>query len=75
VRALALLRALRPDAWTLLTRLLGSDVSTAVTTFLAALVLVRRGTLELRQGEAYSRVEVRRTAVGANRVSELDDWT
>jgi segregation and condensation protein A len=74
-RALTLFRGLRPGVWTALGRLLGGDVSTAVATFLAALVLVRRGLLQLRQDEAYSPVQVRLSAGDLRRIAELDDWS
>ena len=73
-RVALLLQAVSRDVWTPLSELLGGDVPTAVATFLAVLLLVRRGVVEIQQASAYVSVELRRTAVDSAVLSGLDEW-
>jgi segregation and condensation protein A len=61
-----LLRAVHRGAWTRLGRLLRGDVPTAVATFLALLLLVRRGAVEVRQAAPFGPVTARRAPAQAS---------
>lgn len=73
-RASQLLRAVSADGWQPLRPLLGDDVSTAVATFLALLVLVRHAILEVRQTETYAWLELRRGPGDPAGLPDPDTW-
>jgi segregation and condensation protein A len=72
-RAEVVLTVAGPDHWTDLREVLGDDLSAAVATFLAVLILVRRGWLAVRQSDPYARVSIRRLVDGADLTAPLDD--
>jgi segregation and condensation protein A len=67
-----LAKAVRAGVWTHLGRLLGGEAPTAVATFLALLVLVRRGVVQVRQVEPFGPVVARRRCVGTSGIGDLD---
>lgn len=71
-RAHAVLTNLAPGEWQPLASLLGTDVVTAVATFLAVLALVRRGLLAVRQRQVYGPAEISRTRDDATLPPEFD---
>ncbi len=74
-RAEVLLELARPRGWVTLDGVLGDDVPTVVATFLALLVLTRRGLVEVKQDRAYGRLAIRLLAASCESVDALADWS
>jgi segregation and condensation protein A len=72
-RAEVVLAQVDQDQWTDLRAVLGDDLPAAVATFLAVLILVRRGLLAVRQAEPYTRVSIRRLADASTAIGPLDE--
>ena len=72
-RAEIVLAVVRREQWTDLREVLGNDLAAGVATFLAVLILVRRGWLTVRQTEPYARVSIRRLADEAVAIGPLDE--
>jgi segregation and condensation protein A len=72
-RAEVVLAVVGREHWTDLGEVLGDDLSAAVATFLAVLILVRRGWLTVRQSEPYARVSIRRLVDEAAAIGPLDE--
>jgi segregation and condensation protein A len=72
-RADVVLSVVGREQWTDLRVVLGDDLSAAVATFLAVLILVRRGWLSVRQSEPYARVSIRRLADEGAAIGPLDE--
>jgi segregation and condensation protein A len=72
-RAEVVLAGVGSDHWTDLCEVLGDDLSAAVATFLAVLILVRRGWLAVRQSDPYARVAIRRLVDVADLTAPLDE--
>jgi segregation and condensation protein A len=72
-RAEVVLAVVGRERWTDLRDVLGSDLSAAVATFLAVLILVRRGWLTVRQSEPYAQVSIRRLVDAVDAIGPLDE--
>jgi segregation and condensation protein A len=72
-RAEVVLAQVDHDQWTDLRAVLGDHLPAAVATFLAVLILVRRGLLAVRQAEPYTRVSIRRLADASTAIGPLDE--
>jgi segregation and condensation protein A len=70
-RAEILFAALGGGGWVSLDAFLGSDVPTAVATFLALLALVRRGLVVVRQADWNASLEVRRQSAAPQALGDL----
>ena len=72
-RAEVILAGVGSDHWTDLREVLGDDLSAAVATFLAVLILVRRGWLAVGNTDPYARVAIRRLVDVADLTAPLDE--
>ncbi len=70
-RARVVLAAVSGNRWLPIHEVLGSDVSSAVATFLVVLVLARRGVLLVRQTDWASPLEIRRASTVAPEAADL----
>ena len=61
-QAVRVLSLSRVETWSPLANLLADDVASAVATFLAVLLLVRQGVIEIRQDHPFGWIQVRQTS-------------
>jgi segregation and condensation protein A len=74
-RAEVLLGLAARDGWVSLDGVLGDDVPTIVASFLALLVLTRRGVVEVKQDQAYGLLAIRRLAAEPVSADAFEDWS